>query len=140
MDIKGNDSHSWLLPGSTTKGAGGLHDNYGRIRARSATGQGEGGGQITTRARSSSDITACPPNLSPTPQSRSVDDSPPVSSVKLGSTCRAYTCQIIILSSRIIGASSVWSDLGSASAGSEPPEEHWQVLNRWGRYGRGRDK
>ena len=37
----------------------------------------------------------------------------------------------IILSSRIIGASSVWSDLGSASAGSEPPEEHWQVSKRW---------
>ena len=37
----------------------------------------------------------------------------------------------IILSSRIIGASSVWSDLGSASAGSQPPEEHWQVSKRW---------
>jgi hypothetical protein len=23
------------------------------------------------------------------------------------------------------------TDLGSASAGSEPPEEHWQVLKRW---------
>src|ERR1700689_4484151 len=43
-----------------------------------------------------------------------------------------------MLSSRIIGASSVWSDLGSASAGSEPPEEHWQVSKRWRCSGRGR--
>jgi hypothetical protein len=34
-----------------------------------------GGGQITTRARSSSDTPACPPNVLPTPLSRSPEDT-----------------------------------------------------------------
>src|SRR6202453_4459669 len=67
-----------------------------------------------------------------------VESNESLTSMKPVSAYRAYTCQIIILSSRIIGASSVWSDLGSASAGSEPPEEHWAASQRRQRPGRGR--
>src|SRR5271166_717755 len=108
MHIESNDSHLRLLLGSTTMGASGLTRQL-RIRARSATRQVEGGGQITTRALSSSDITACPPYVFPTPQSRWPDDSRSVGSRKRGLACRAYTCQITILSSRITGRSNfVW--------------------------------
>lgn len=67
MNIKGNDSHSRLLPRFSNHGSRRATRQL-RIRARSATGQVEGGGQITTRARSSSDTSACPPCVLPTPQ------------------------------------------------------------------------
>ncbi len=88
-----------LIPGSfqvqRPMGAGGLTRQL-RIRARSATGQVEGGGQTTTRALCSSDITACPLYVLPTPQSRWVDGNRSTGFMKRGLAYQAYTWQITI--------------------------------------------
>jgi hypothetical protein len=76
-------------------GAGGRHDNYGSALA-AQPGKSKGGGQTTTRALCSSDITACPLHVLPTPQSRWVDGNRSTGFMKRGLACQAYTWQITI--------------------------------------------
>src|SRR6202167_2371024 len=70
MDVESNDSH-FPAPSRFQRptGAGGLTRQL-PIRARSAIGQVEGGGQITTRALSSQLLSPSPPYVPPTPQPR----------------------------------------------------------------------
>src|SRR5579859_6732967 len=74
MHVQPYDSHAYLQAFSSRsrEPAG----NTTLTDPRSQRNQvGRRGGQITTRARSSSDTPACPPNVLPTPLSRSPKDT-----------------------------------------------------------------